>query len=247
MYTNIKEYLSSKEKENTAQQNRKTIQDCFINNQKIPIHLRPFALKIMDEIIYDCITTSVTPFTLLLTTSRNPSSRLKQFTKSLSLLLNGSVLQRGNLNLTEISENLFNTCLLIIEEVRGVPSTLIFSFFPYGPTFHFTIINFKMTNRIRKYKKNCYLVLDGFTTDIGKRVFKMFQLLFPAVENAKRLLLVKNIDDVIYFRHFFVENVLVNDCLQFGLRLFKISKGVYGSEEEDWVLNNFINRKQNVL
>src|ERR1700722_14441643 len=71
---------------------------------------------------------------ILITTSRDPSSRLQQFAKEMRLVFpNSQRINRGNHVLTEIVDVCRGngvTDLVLIHEHRGNPDCLVFSHFP---------------------------------------------------------------------------------------------------------------------
>lgn len=80
-----------------------------------------------------------------LTTSRDPSSKLVQFAKELTLLIpNVERINRGNMSLEELIASCRRhdfTDLIIVHEHRGIPDGLIVSHLPYGPTAYFGVFN----------------------------------------------------------------------------------------------------------
>lgn len=89
---------------------------------------------------------------IMVTTARDPSSRLKRFTKEVRLLFPGAQrLNRGNMVLGEMVQ----VCranevsdLVIVHEHRGEPDGLIVSHMPYGPTAYFSLSNVVMRHDI---------------------------------------------------------------------------------------------------
>jgi len=82
---------------------------------------------------------------ILVTTSRDPSSRLMSFSKEIRLLFPTAIrLNRGNLVLPELvrsaqSERLSDVILL--HEHRGTPTAMTISHFPHGPTLMVSLHN----------------------------------------------------------------------------------------------------------
>lgn len=233
MKRKIKEYIQRREKEEERQNDIETIKNCYLEGRKVPYNLRSKALKLIDEIIFEgkC----VTPYEIVVTGGK--SSNSKQFVKTFSLILGGSVYK---------NEPLDNKCLVIVGESKGRIDKIVFSFHPYGPTFHFQITNFRMKNRIRTYSKNPKVIFENFKNTIGIKVLNSLKLLFPPSE-SKRVVVFRNYEDLISFRHYFFDKELQKDILQFEMKLFKISKGTYGNEEEDWVLRRYINSSKCVI
>lgn len=117
---------------------------------------------------------------IIVTTSRDPSSKLLQFAKEMRLVFPGSHrINRGNYVVKELAE----ACrandvsdLIIFHEHRGVPGqyqnviatltcctelllqthvdAMIVSHFPHGPTLYFTLHNVNLRHDIDSYKKS---------------------------------------------------------------------------------------------
>jgi U3 small nucleolar ribonucleoprotein protein IMP4 len=74
---------------------------------------------------------------ILVTTSRDPSSRLGTFAKEIRLLLPTAIrLNRGNLilpNLVDSAKSSGLSDIVLLHEHRGTPTALTVSHFPHGP------------------------------------------------------------------------------------------------------------------
>ncbi|KAF6831050.1 U3 small nucleolar ribonucleoprotein IMP4 [Colletotrichum plurivorum] len=128
----------------------------------------------------------------LVTTSRDPSSRLTAFSKEIRLLLPTAVrLNRGN----TVLPDLVSTCksnsrseIILLSEHRGVPSALTVSHLPHGPTVSFSLHNVLLRHDIpgsaRGTVSESYpqLIFSGFKTPLGKRIVKVLKHLFPPRE-----------------------------------------------------------------
>merc|ERR1711928_139385 len=89
---------------------------------------------------------------IMITTSRDPSSKLKQFAKELRLIFPGA--QRLNRGTYEIKQ-LMEACransvtdFLVVHEHRGVPDGLVVCHLPHGPTAYFTMTDIVMRHDI---------------------------------------------------------------------------------------------------
>jgi U3 small nucleolar ribonucleoprotein protein IMP4 len=82
---------------------------------------------------------------VLITTSRDPSSRLSQFAKELRLIFPGSDrLNRGGTvlpDLVDLCRRRGATDLVIAHEHRGEPDGLVVCHLPHGPTAYFGLSN----------------------------------------------------------------------------------------------------------
>jgi U3 small nucleolar ribonucleoprotein protein IMP4 len=144
------------------------------------------------------------------TTSHDPSSRLKQFAKEVRYIIpNAQTLNRGSTTVKELVDTCRDagmTDLIIVQETRGEPDALIVSHLPYGPTAFFTLSSVVMRHDIadRGTVSGAYphLILDGFSSPIGKRFATILQHLFPIPkEDSKRVITFANRSDTISFRH----------------------------------------------
>uniref|UniRef100_A0A2K5IXT3 Brix domain-containing protein n=1 Tax=Colobus angolensis palliatus TaxID=336983 RepID=A0A2K5IXT3_COLAP len=115
---------------------------------------------------------------VMITTSRDPSSRLKMFAKELKLVFPGA--QRMNRGRHEVGA-LVRACkangvtdLLVVHEHRGTPVGLIVSHLPFGPTAYFTLCNVVMRHDIPDLgtmsEAKPHLITHGFSSRLGKRV-----------------------------------------------------------------------------
>lgn len=103
------------------------------------------------------------------------------------------------------------TDVVIVNETRGVPDTLVVSHLPFGPTAKFTLYNVVSRHDFvekgrgsgakfpSSYPQHLFL---GLNSPLGKRVHTILKNVFPVPkEDSKRVLLwLNNNDDVIRFR-----------------------------------------------
>ncbi|KAJ4302323.1 snoRNA-binding rRNA-processing protein imp4 [Collariella sp. IMI 366227] len=208
---------------------------------------------------------------VLVTTSRDPSSRLMSFSKEIRLLFpTGIRLNRGNLVLPELvrsaqSERLSDVILL--HEHRGTPTAITVSHFPHGPTLmaslHNVVLRADIPRSIKGTVSESYphLIFDGFTTPLGLRIVKILKHLFPprdatASKTAgNRVITFVNQDDCIEVRH----HVYVRTSYQsvelsevgprFTMRPFSITMGTLENKDADteWHLSQYTrtSRKKN--
>lgn len=121
----------------------------------------------------------------LITTSRDPSSRLQQFAKELRLIFpNAQRINRGNHVLSEIVQACRSndvTDLIIVHEHRGVPNGLVVSHFPHGPTAYFSLANVSLRHDQGGQKEHVsevypHLIFNGFASQLGQRVHCLLSL-----------------------------------------------------------------------
>ena len=196
---------------------------------------------------------------LMITTSRDPSSRLLQFAKEMKILLpNSQRINRGN----HVLDDIVKTCksgditdLIIIHEHRGIPDSMIVCHFPYGPTAYFSLHNVILRHDLKSEISGAiseaypHLIFNDFQTNLGKRVKNILKYLFPVPkEDSKRILSFCNRDDYISFRHHtYVKDGKDIDLTELGprfeMKLYEIKMGTIENIDADteWVLRPFMN------
>lgn len=203
---------------------------------------------------------------IMLTTSRDPSSRLTRFAKEMKLVFPGAQrMNRGNHVIREIVAACRRhgiTDLIVLHETRGQPDGLIISHLPYGPTAYFALVNVVQRHDIRGLDNMSlevpHLIFNHFETELGKRVTTILKYLFPtAKEDSKRVLTFANKDDWISFRHHTFQKTghreveLTEVGPRFDMQLYKIRLGSLEMDEaeNEWVLRPYINsaKKKNYL
>lgn len=209
---------------------------------------------------------------VLVTTSRDPSSRLGTFAKEIRLLLPTAIrLNRGNLilsNLVSSASSSGLSDLILLHEHRGTPTALTISHFPHGPTASFSLHNVVLRADIPNASRGTvsesypHLIFDGFTTKRGERVVQILKHLFPPRDSSNpkqgsRVVTFKNIEDTIEVRH----HVYVRTGYQsvelaevgprMSMKLFEIRAGTLDNKDGDveWHLNQYTRtgKKKDVL
>ncbi|KAI0146182.1 anticodon-binding protein [Xylariaceae sp. FL1272] len=211
---------------------------------------------------------------VLITTSRDPSTRLQAFSKEIRLLLpTGIRLNRGGTILPDLVKSAQSaglTDVLLLHEHRGVPTGLTISHLPFGPTasfsLHNVVLRHDIPNSIRGTVSESYphIIFEGFTTPLGKRIVTILKHLFPPREAVtsktalgSRVITFKNIDDTIELRHHvFVQTSYDSvELSEVGPRMsmkpFQIRAGLLDQKDGDveWALTNYTRtgRKKNYL
>merc|ERR1711939_872743 len=130
---------------------------------------------------------------VLVTTSRDPSSKLSQFAKEIRLCIPNS---------KRITD------LVVLHEHRGVPDAMVVSHFPYGPTLYFTLSNVVLRHSLENVHRSTvseqfpHLIFEGFGSKLGERVRNVLKFLYPVPkEDSKRTVTFINEGDFISFRH----------------------------------------------
>ncbi|KAF2680020.1 Brix-domain-containing protein [Lentithecium fluviatile CBS 122367] len=208
---------------------------------------------------------------VLVTTSRDPSSRLGTFAKEIRLLLPTAVrLNRGNLILQNLVGSALSSGLsdiVLVHEHRGTPTALTVSHFPHGPTASFSLSNVVLRADIPNASRGTvsesypHLIFDGFSTKLGQRVVQVLKHLFPprdgSPKTGNRVVTFKNIEDSIEVRHHvyvrtgFDSVELAEVGPRMTMRLFEIRAGTLDNKDGDveWHLNQYTrtSRKKDYL
>ncbi|XP_033355282.1 U3 small nucleolar ribonucleoprotein protein IMP4 [Bombus vosnesenskii] len=196
---------------------------------------------------------------IVITTSRDPSSRLKMFVKELRLIFpNSQRMNRGNYEMKQ----LIHACrandvtdFIIVHEHRGVPNSLIICHLPYGPTAYFTMSDVIMRHDVPDIgtmsEQYPHLIFHNFKTKLGERVMSILKYLFPVPkEDSKRIITFANHDDYISFRHHTYKKIhgkaieLVEVGPRFQLKLYQIKLGTLDAEaaaDTEWALRPYMN------
>jgi U3 small nucleolar ribonucleoprotein protein IMP4 len=196
---------------------------------------------------------------IVITTSRDPSSRLKMFVKELRLIFpNSQRMNRGNYEMKQLihacrSNNV--TDFIIVHEHRGVPDTLVICHLPYGPTAYFTMLDVIMRHDIPEIgtmsEQYPHLIFHNFKTKLGLRTMSILKYLFPVPkEDSKRVITFANHDDYICFRHHTYKKVNGKDIEltevgpRFQLKLYEIKLGTLdaaSAADTEWALRPYMN------
>eukprot|EP01035_Chromulina_nebulosa_P020299 gene20299-26350_t len=152
---------------------------------------------------------------ICITTSRDPSSKLKQFSKEIKICIpNSQSINRVN-------------------ETRGVPDGLVISHLPFGPTVYFGLSNTVLRHDIPDCKPASqiypHIILENFSTKIGKRIGKAIQALHHIYKHNKNEIELEEIGP------------------RYEMRPYEIRLGTIDQEEaeREWVLRSFTNTARN--
>lgn len=195
---------------------------------------------------------------IVITTSRDPSSRLKMFVKELRLIFpNAQRMNRGNYEMKE----LMHACrandvtdFVMVHEHRGEPDGLVVCHLPYGPTAYFTMSDVVMRHDIPNIgtmsEQYPHLIFHNFKTTLGERVMSILKYLYPVPkEESKRVITFANHDDYISFRQHTFKTVdrqveLSEVGPRFQLKLYEIKLGTVDATEAadtEWALRPYMN------
>ncbi|KAH8079238.1 putative rRNA primary transcript binding protein [Filobasidium floriforme] len=205
---------------------------------------------------------------IVITTSRDPSSRLLQFSKELRLVFPNSYrINRGNYVVKELVEACRAnevTDLVMVHEHRGIPDAMIITHLPHGPTLSLTLHNVTLRHDIASHSTSTvseqypHLIFENFSTTLGGRIKAVLSALFPVPkEDAKRVMTFANEEDFISFRHHvFVKNShkdvqLAEVGPRFEAKPYEIRLGTVDQTEADveWLLRPYQRtaRKRNYI
>eukprot|EP00300_Choanocystis_sp_HF-7_P028391 c33971_g1_i1.p1 GENE.c33971_g1_i1~~c33971_g1_i1.p1 ORF type:complete len:314 (-),score=83.11 c33971_g1_i1:18-890(-) len=273
-----REYLFKKDREalEVAKQDKKErLKRALDAGGMVPTELRKEAGALQHDMELDDARTAVTVEShmddeyatagvydpkVVITSSRDPSSLLKQFLKELRLLFPGSqTINRGSYR----TKDLIDACLanqvtdlIIAEEHRGIPDGLIVCHLPHGPTAYFNLSNVVTRHEIavRETVSEAYphLIFHNFSSPLGERVTKILKHLFPVPkEDSQRVMSFVNDSDYISFRHHVYraeghrpEDIVLKEVgPRFEMRIFKIVLGNIDQPEADaeWELRPYMN------
>jgi U3 small nucleolar ribonucleoprotein protein IMP4 len=214
---------------------------------------------------------------VLITTSRDASSRLRQFVKEMTLIVPGSQrLNRGNYVMTDLMDMARKhdvTDVVVVHEHRGKPDGMIVSHLPHGPTAYFglrdVILRHDLPDRPPKVSEaRPHLIFHEFDTKLGRRVKSILQALFPvAAPLCKRAMTFANVNDSIHFRHHVwssesthgededpsakkKEELALLECgPRFTMNIYRIELGTLDMKDvtTEWVLRPHFNKQRTAL
>eukprot|EP00128_Syssomonas_multiformis_P004099 Colp12_sorted_trinity150504_noHs@9678 len=272
-----REYLYRKaqeDKERSTHDRKEKLKKAIREGKTIPTELRKDHAQLQKELQFEdeksaVLTTHVDDEyakagindpRIVVTTSRDPSSRLKQFAKEVRLLFpNAQRMNRGN----HVMQDLMDACraneitdLIIVHEHRGEPDGLVVSHLPYGPTAYFSLSNVVMRHDITDVQQSTvseaypHLIFNNFNSKLGQRVMNILKYLYPVPkEDTRRVITFANESDYISFRHHTFKKTghkqveLEEVGPRFEMKLYKITLGTVEQADPDieWVAKSFMN------
>ncbi|EDO45425.1 predicted protein [Nematostella vectensis] len=269
-----REYLyrkSLEEQERTIYEKKKKLKLSLSEGKAIPTELRKDEAELREAIEFDdekhekvgshiddeYAWAGVEDPKIMITTSHNPSSRLKQFAKEMRLVFpNSQRLNRGNY----VMKQLVDACkandvtdLIIVHEHRGEPDGLVVCHLPFGPTAYFTLSSTVMRHDIPKIgtmsEAYPHLIFHNFKSKLGDRVRNILKYLFPVPkEDTRRVVTFANQSDYISFRHHTYKKVdgqieLSEVGPRFEMKVYEIKLGTVDQieAETEWRLKPYMN------
>lgn len=270
-----REYLvrkSEEDKKKAVTESKQKVKLALDDNATIPKELRQGALSLLKTADVDQeadeLTTSyqddeylwagVEDPKVVVTTSRDPSSKLKVFAKELKLLIpNSQRINRGNYELKQLVESCKSnsmTDLVIAHETRGNPDALIICHFPFGPTAYFQLSNVVMRHDMGDHgtmsEAYPHLIFNNMDSKLGQRIANIIKHLFPVPKaDSKRIMTFSNNEDFISFRHHNYRKEgprieLVDIGPRFEMTPYDIKLGtidVADSSNSEWSLRPYMN------
>ncbi|XP_067171219.1 U3 small nucleolar ribonucleoprotein protein IMP4 [Apteryx mantelli] len=222
-----REYLQRRAQEERLrrqQQRKEQLRQALDENRPLPPELRHDALALQTALEFDgpdgdevtgCQDdeyrwAGLEPPKVMVTTSREPSARLRAFAKEVRLVVPGARgLNRGRAELGALvaaCRAAGVTDLLVLHETRGRPDGLVVSHLPHGPTAHFALTGAVGRHEVPGLAPMAlqapHVLLPGLESRLGRRVGAILKHLFPVPRpDSRRVVTFANTDDVISFRH----------------------------------------------
>lgn len=272
-----REYIyrkSIEDRERTILEKKQRLKTALDENKQIPSDIQDDAIAVQKTLDWDDqgadgLTTHVDDEykwagvedpKIMVTTSRDPSSKLKQFAKEIRLMFpNSQRINRGNYEIKQLVDACRAndvTDLILLHEHRGVPDGIIVCHLPYGPTAYFNLSNVIMRHDIPDVGKMSeaypHLIFNKFSSKLGKRVMNILKYLFPVPkDDSKRVLTFSNDEDYISFRHHVYRKTEGGKDIElsevgprFEMKIYQIILGTLDnadSADVEWVYRPYMN------
>lgn len=272
-----REYLYRKaieDRDKTILEKKQKLKQVLDDNKEIPSDLRKDAISIqktldwegpggegiVNQVDDEYKWAGVEDPKIMITTSRDPSSKLKQFAKEVRLIFpNSQRINRGNYEVKQLVEACRSndvSDLILLHEHRGVPDGLIVCHLPFGPTAYFTLSNVVMRHDIPDVgtmsEQFPHLIFHNFSSKLGNRVKSILKYLFPVPkEESKRVITFANDDDFISFRHHVYKKTENGKDIElqevgprFEMKIYQIILGTIenvDTADTEWVYRPYMN------
>jgi U3 small nucleolar ribonucleoprotein protein IMP4 len=274
----MREYVHNKlvqSQREATDQRKERLKSFMDKGKKLPRDLADDALGLLKATTYDDAESAAQAiddeFAMIgvedpkvaVTTSRDPSGPIKHFAKELAQLIpNAERVNRGASDL----KSLMGLCrrheitdLIIVHGTHGDPDCLVISHLPYGPTAYFSLQNVIMRRQIENVPPLTsaypHLVFEDLSSNLGIRVKKICQALFPVPKpESRRIISFVNRTDWISVRQHTFKRVsgqteLVEIGPRMEMRIFRIVRGPLDmpSADVEFALRSFIRTKAPLL
>ena len=193
---------------------------------------------------------------VLVTTSRDPSSRLKAFAKELKLVFpNAQRVNRGNQVVSQLVEAARShdfTDIVLVQEHRGEPDGMIVCHLPFGPTAYFGMHNAVLRHDIEDRSEigtvsgqKPHVILHDLGSKLGSRAAAILKHLFPVpkLESTRTVSFIQREGWICFRHHSFARDGATRDGVElkeegprFDLRLYQIR---LGTMDQNWAENEF--------
>lgn len=266
--------------ERSTYEKKRKVREALEDNKVLPTELRGEYKELSREMNADDVVTGAERSTIddeyaragvidpkiLVSTSRDASSRLQQFVKELCLVIpNSQRMNRGGTVISELVETARSSNfsdIVLVHEHRGKPDGLVVSHLPFGPTAYFAMSGAVLRHDLSEKSPNMsqafpHLIFDNFDSKLGARVKTILKFLFPVpAPDSKRVITFSNRSDTITFRNHMYRmdgpDVQLGEVgPRFQLRLYQIKLGTVDQNEaqDEWVLRPYMNtaKKRKVL
>ncbi|TKR77627.1 hypothetical protein L596_018561 [Steinernema carpocapsae] len=266
-----REYIyrkSVEEKQRAIEEKRQRVKAAIDDNKAIPTELRDEAIDLLkdtkwggqiNEVDDEYRWAGTKDPKVVITTSRDPSSKLKAFAKEMRLVFpNAQRMNRGNYDLKMLVQSCRGndvTDFVVLNETRGVPDGITVCHLPFGPTAFFTIQNVVMRHDIpdsgHMSEQFPHLIFNNLNSKVGQRLTSVLKHLFPVPKpGSSRIMTFDNQEDFISFRHHTWKKGEGGDIEltevgpRFELKPYKILRGTLdnlGAAETEWALRPYMN------
>ncbi|CDW57419.1 U3 small nucleolar ribonucleoprotein [Trichuris trichiura] len=270
-----REYIYRKSieaKEKVLLEKKERVKNALEEGKRIPTELQSDALELLQQSEWldeggegivshvddEYRWAGVTDPKIVLTTSHNPSTKLKQFAKEMRIFFPGCQrINRGQYEMKKLVEACRAndvTDFILLQENRGVPDGITICHLPFGPTAFFTLSNVVMRHDVPNIgtmsEQYPHLIFNGFTSKLGKRIMNILKYLFPVPkEDSKRLVTFAVEEDYISFRHHVYKQegsniVLTEMGPRFEMKPYCIKLGTVDTldaAETEWILRPYMN------
>ncbi|XP_033927639.1 U3 small nucleolar ribonucleoprotein protein IMP4 isoform X2 [Melopsittacus undulatus] len=222
-----REYLQRRAEEERLRRQRdkkERLRQALDENRLLPTELRREALELQKELELEAPGVGdisgnyddeyrwagLEPPKVMVTTSRDPSVRLRIFAKELCLLIPGARrMNRGHAELGALvaaCRGAGVTDLVVLHETRGRPDGLCLCHLPHGPTAHFTLSGAVLRQEVGGLGgaplAAPHLLLLRLDSALGRRIGTILKHLFPVPRpDTRRVVTFANEDDVILVRN----------------------------------------------
>lgn len=223
----LQNYLLQKDVDSREKQ-KELLADSLNTDKKLPYEIRAEAQEILAEKMFDLESEEILkPLTMCVTTSREPSSFLKQFSKRFSLVFNAAYVQRGQMTSVEIKELPFDL-VFILNENKGRCSSLFVILKNKNVELKFEVLSNVINAKDFHFKKKVGLILEvEFIEDFFKK-------LFPKYEKYDRYLIITGDQNRIVMKHFYNSE----SDFEMQIKIFEIV-----GEDKEWGIRPFTNSK----